>query len=274
MIPRFDFNTLRFAQPLYLWLLVAPGLLLALWVWQVIRRRYETERWVQERMVPVSERYRFLGDLAFWICIIFACSLCIAALARPEALISAVRSNSADIVLLQDGSASMYATDIQPDRWRRSMQFVRTFADTLPWKGDRVALALFAHIATPQVRLTSDPNALFFFLDHLRDSSPFRLEEDPTWDTNIEEGLYWGLKLVDKDEELNGKSQNTRAFVVISDGQAWSGNVAQALTAARAHNAPVYVVGVGTIGGSIIPDPARLGPPIGASLDRDSRLEE
>ena len=270
MIPRFDFNTLRFAQPLYLWLLVAPGLLLALWVWQVIRRRSETERWVHERMVPVSERYRFLGDLAFWICIIFACSLCIAALARPEALISAVRSNSADIVLLQDGSASMYATDIQPDRWRRSMQFVRTFADTLPWKGDRVALALFAHIATPQVRLTSDPNALFFFLDHLRDSSPFRLEEDTTWDTNIEEGLYWGLKLVERDEELYGKVKNARAFVVISDGQAWSGDVARALTTARQRNAPVYVVGVGTIGGSIIPDPARLGPPIRASLDRDS----
>src|SRR5690348_13103068 len=171
MIPHVDFTTFRFAQPLYLWLLAAPGLLLVLCFWQVVRRRSDTERWVRDRMVPVSERYRFIGDLAFWICVIFASSLCIAALARPEALISAVRNNSADIVLLQDGSASMYATDIQPDRWRRSMQFVRTFADMLPWKGDRVALALFAHIATPQVRLTSDPNALFFFLDHLRDSS-------------------------------------------------------------------------------------------------------
>jgi Ca-activated chloride channel family protein len=270
MLPRIDFNTFRFAQPLYLWLLVAPGLLLALWVWQVWRRRSDTDRWVRERIVPVSERYRFVGDLAFWICVIIASSLCIAALARPEALISVVRNNSADIVLLQDGSASMYATDVQPDRWRRSMQFVRTFADMLPWKGDRVALALFAHIATPQVRLTSDPNALFFFLDHLRDSSPFRLEEDTTWDTNIEEGLYWGLKLVERDEEIYGKSKNARAFVVISDGQAWSGDVARALTTARQRNSPVYVVGVGTTSGAIIPDPARLGPPIRGVLDRDS----
>jgi Ca-activated chloride channel family protein len=164
----------------------------------------------------------------------------------------------------------MYASDIQPDRWRRSMQFLRTFADSLPWKGDRVALALFAHIATPEVRLTSDPNALFFFLDHLKDSSPFRLEEDTTWDTNIEEGLYWGLKLVEKDEELYGKSKNARALVVISDGQAWSGDVAKALVTARARNSPVYVVGVGTTSGSIIPDPAHLGPPLRAVLDRDS----
>ena len=269
MLPHIALNTFRFAEPLYLWLLAVPGVLLAMWIWQMRRRRFDAERWKRERMVPIAERFRLAGDLAFWICLIFASSLCIAALARPEALISVVRNNSADIVVLQDGSASMYVNDIRPDRWHRSMQFLRTFADSLPWKGDRVALALFAHIATPEVRLTSDPNALFFFLDHLRDSSPFRLEEDTTWDTNIEEGLYWGLKLVEKDEELYGKSKNVRAFVVISDGQAWSGDVARALVTARAKNSPVYVVGVGTTAGAIIPDPMH-GPPIRAVLDRNS----
>ena len=68
----------------------------------------------------------------------------------------------------------MYVTDVRPDRWRRSVQFLRTFAETLSWKGDRVALALFAQLAAPQVRLTKDPNALFFFIDHLGDHSPFR----------------------------------------------------------------------------------------------------
>jgi Ca-activated chloride channel family protein len=267
---RIDFSTFRFAAPLYLWMLVIPGLLLGLWIWQVLRRRSDTRRWLRERIVPMSERYRFVGDLGFWIFAIVASSLCIAALARPEARISVVRSGSADIVLLQDGSASMYATDVRPDRWRRSMQFVRTFADALPWKGDRVALALFAHLASPQVRLTNDPNALFFFLDHLRDHSPFRLEEDTTWDTDIEEGVYWGLKLVEKDEELYGKSKNPRAFVVVSDGQAWTGNVANALVKARQRNTPVYVVGVGTTAGSIIPDPIRKDEPIRAVLDRAS----
>jgi Ca-activated chloride channel family protein len=152
---------------------------------------------------------------------------------------------------------------------------VRVFADALSWKGDRVALALFAHLASPQVRLTSDPNALFFFLDHLSERSPFRLEDDTTWDTNIEEGLYWGLKLVQKDEELYGKSRNATAFVVITDGQAWSGNVANALATARKRNTPVYVIGVGTIGGALIPQPARLNvsapaAPVRAVLDRDS----
>ena len=273
MLPRIDLTTFRFASPLYLWLLIVPAVLLGLWIWQVLRRRSDTRHWRRERVVPISERYRFVGDLGFWIFVIVASSLCIGALARPEARISVVRNGSADIVLLQDGSASMYATDVRPDRWRRSMQFVRSFADALPWKGDRVALALFAHLASPQVRLTSDPNALFFFLDHLRDHSPFRLEEDTTWDTDIEEGLYWGLKLVEKDQELYGKSKNARAFVVVSDGQAWSGNVATALVTARQRNTPVYVVGVGTTGGSIIPDPAiitKKAEPIRAVLDRAS----
>ena len=276
MLPRVDVSTFRFAEPLYLWLLVVPGCLLVLWIWQVLRRRADSRRCVRERLVPVSERFTAFGDLAFWICLIVAASLCIVALARPEARMSVVRSGGADIVLLQDGSASMYVRDVGPDRWQRSIQFVRAFADALAWKGDRVALALFAHLASPQVRLTKDPNALFFFLDHLGERSPFRLEEDTTWDTNIEEGLYWGLKLVEKDEELYGKSKNAKAFVVISDGQAWSGHVASALVTTRARNTPVYVVGVGTTGGGVIPQPARVGAggapaaPVQAVLDRNS----
>ena len=58
------------------------------------------------------------------------------------------------------------------------MQFLRTLGESLRWEDDRVALALFAHIATPQMRLTKDPNTYFFFLDHLEDESPFRLEDE------------------------------------------------------------------------------------------------
>ena len=198
-------------------------------------------------------------------------------LAQPQALVSSVRRASADIVVLQDASASMHVTDVRPDRWRRSVQFLRTFAEALSWQGDRVALALFAQIAAPQVRLTKDPNALFFFIDHLGDQSPFRLESAPSWDTNIEEGIRWGLRLVDKDRELFGESGNPKAFVVISDGQSWSGTVANALASARNAGIPVYVVGVGTATGGMIPEPmgadGRRPPPVIRSvLDRTSLI--
>jgi Ca-activated chloride channel family protein len=223
----------------------------------------------------VRERFTLTGDLAFWVSMILAASLCIVALARPQARVVIVRKSGADIVILLDGSASMYVKDVKPDRWRRSVQFLRVFADSLSWKGDRVALALFAHTVAPQLRLTKDPNSFFFFLDHLGEHSPFRLEDNPTWDTNIEKGIDWGIKLVEKDQELFGKIKNPKGFVVITDGQAWSGDVAISVLAARQRKIPVNVVGVGTIGGGMIPEAPRADgttPPatIHAVLDRAS----
>ena len=120
MVTRIDFNTLTFGEPLYLWLLAVPGVLLALWVLQVVRRRADTQRYAQLRVVPVRERFTLFGDLSFWLALILAASLCIVALARPQARVVIVRKAGADIVILQDGSASMYVKDVKPDRWRRS----------------------------------------------------------------------------------------------------------------------------------------------------------
>jgi Ca-activated chloride channel family protein len=277
-LPAIDFESFRFASPVYLWLLLIPAALMVVWGWRVVRRRANVRRLAAQRIVPVRQRFGPVGDLAFWACVLVAASLLIAAIARPQARLSSFRKASADIVILQDASASMYVTDVRPDRWRRSVQFLRTFAETLSWKGDRVALALFAQLAAPQVRLTKDPNALFFFIDNLGDRSPFRLENTTTWDTNIEEGLRWGIRLVDKDEEVFGKSGNPKAFLVISDGQSWSGTVATAIQEARAHKIPVHVAGIGTTTGGMIPEPARPDgtrpPPVVRSvLDRNSLVQ-
>jgi Ca-activated chloride channel family protein len=277
-LPRITLDTLRFAEPVYLWLLVVPAVLLASWVWRVVRRRSDIRRLAARRVLPVRERPGVLGDLAFWAAVLVASSLCIVAVARPQARVSSVRRASADVVVLQDASASMYVSDVRPDRWRRSVQFLRTFAETLSWQGDRVALALFAQLAAPQVRLTKDPNALFFFIDHLGDHSPFPLENTTTWDTNIEEGIRWGLRLIEKDEEIFGESGNPKAFLVVSDGQAWSGTVAVVLQQARARNIPVHVIGIGTTSGGMIPEPlgpdgTRPPPVIRSVLDRHSLVQ-
>jgi hypothetical protein len=157
------------------------------------------------------------------------------------------------------------------------MRFLRVLGESLAWRDDRMAMALFAHIAAPQVRLTKDPNTYFFFLDHLAHESPFRLEDDTSWDTNIELGIAWGMRLVEKDQELYGKSPNAKTFILISDGQSWSGEVANALKLARTNDIPVDVVGVGTTAGGFIPEPERKPgdtsfrePAIRSTLDRAS----
>jgi Ca-activated chloride channel homolog len=272
-----DFETVRFAAPEYVWLLIAPGVLLVGWVWQLTARRRDARRFRQHRRLPVRERFPIFGGLVFWLCLILASTCVILALARPTAATSLVRTAGIDLVILQDGSASMRTADVSGNRWQRSMRFLRTLGESLAWRDDRMAMALFAHIAAPQVRLTKDPNTFFFFLDHLAQESPFRLEDDTTWDTNIELGIAWGMRLIEKDTEIYGKSPNAKAFVLITDGQAWSGEVARSLKIARTNDVPVWVVGVGTSLGGFIPEPERRPndtsprePPIRSSLDRPS----
>jgi Ca-activated chloride channel family protein len=184
-----------------------------------------------------------------------AAACCILALAQPQALLAVTDKSGVDLVILQDASASMHVEDVPPNRWQRAQQFVRAMAFALRWEGDRAALALFAHRTAPQLRLTRDPNSLLFFLDHLGELPPFSLEDDTTWNTNIAEAVSWGVKLIEKNEELFGRSNNARAFLLISDGQAWSGELDAALAQARDRDVKIYVVGVGTVTGGLIPQP-------------------
>jgi Ca-activated chloride channel homolog len=266
---------IKFGAPQYLPLLLVPGALLLLWLRQAWQRRGDVAALRRRRLVPVRERIPFLGELLFWLCLLLALGLTITAVARPQTTSSIIRTAGVDLIVLQDGSASMHVGDVGgrgSNRWQRSMGFLRMLGESLRWEDDRVALALFAHIATPQVRLTRDPNTYFFFLDHLDTGSPFRLEDDASWDTNIERGLYWGLRLLDKDEEIHGKSPNAKAFILISDGQAWSGEVAKSIQLVQARGFPVHVVGVGTTAGGIIPDPKRdaTQAAVRSTLDRSS----
>ena len=256
---------MRFGAPGFLPLLAIPAGLFILWMWQLWKRRADARAFMRRRQVPVNERVPYFGELLFWLFLIFAAGSALLALAKPQAVTSLVRTAGVDLVILQDGSASMHVSDVRGNRWQRSMRFLRTLGEALRWENDRIAMALFAHMATPQIRLTKDPNTYFFFLDHLEDRSPFRLEDDGTWDTNIERGIYWGLRLMEKDEELRrttgltdkAKANNSQAFVLVSDGQSWSGEVAKSLALAQGRGVPLSVVGIGTTAGGIIPDPKR-----------------
>jgi Ca-activated chloride channel homolog len=269
-------TSIRFQEPVYLFLLVVPALALLLWMVKAAGRRRDVQRLRAEHVVPVRERIAAVGPLWSWLAVVGALALTIAALARPTAAVSIVRTAGVDLIVLQDGSASMHVQDVQPDRWQRSMAFLRVLAETMQWSDDRLAFAAFAHIAAPQVRLTRDPNTVFFFLEHLAEASPFPLQEDSTWDTNIEIGVRWGMRLIEKDAELNGANPNGKAIVIVSDGQAWSGSIRQALNVAHARDLPVFVVGVGTQAGGHIPEPPQVGPrPVsaGSSESLSSRLD-
>lgn len=268
-----DLGPIAFAVPAYLWLLALPGALLMLWAWRVARRLVELRHLRDRRVTPVQERWSALGDLPVWLCVVLAVAALTVALARPRGVAPGLGRAGLDLVVLQDGSASMYVRDVPGgSRWARSMQFLRRLGDALRWEDDRVALTVFARISTPQIRLTRDPNTVFFFLDHLADRPPFGLEDETTWDTNVEQGIAWGLRVLEKDREIRGVSANRPAFILVSDGETWSGEVARAIDQIRTADVPLFVVGVGTVAGGRMPplpfpddgDP----PPAVSHLDR------
>ncbi len=254
MLVRIDFSRVVFAEPAFLWLLVIPAVLVGVWVWRLVARQVDIRRLARHRTLPIRERYAILGDMPFWLALIASVVFIILALARPEGPSTAVRQGGLDLVVLQDGSASMRVKDVQGDRWQRSVRFLRTIGDSLSWNNDRIALAMFAHVAVPQIRLTKDPNTYFFFLDHLDQGPPFRINDETTWDTNLELGIYWGLRLIERDEEIHGKNSNAKVFVLITDGEAWSGEVAKSLKKANDAGVPLFVVGVGTLAGGALPE--------------------
>jgi hypothetical protein len=280
ILPRIDLSQIEFGEPRALWLLVSPLLLTALWLWRFLSRRAETQGLRMRRLLPVSERLSFAGELPFWLFVIAAMACACLALARPHGPAQTVRLGGIDMVVLADGSASMRVRDVPGgDRWRQAMRFVRLLGDSLDWKGDRIALTVFARIATPQVRLTKDPNTFFFFLDHLDETPPFRIEDNTTWDTNLELGIYWGLRVIERDEDLHGRSPNAKMFILLTDGQSWSGEVARSLRLAARRKIPIFAVGIGTLSGGrlpVVPDPTlaeasnTAEPPLFSRLDRPS----
>ena len=247
-------SEIAFGAPQFLWLLVVPVVCLAGWVWRFIARLADLRRLRSTRTQPLRERFAIGGDLWLWLCLTLSSALLVIALARPYGVTSLISRPGVDVVVLQDGSASMHVQDVRGNRWQRSMDFLRLLSDSLSWTDDRMALTVFAQVATPQIRLTNDPNSVFFFLDHLHDRPPFRIEEDATWDTNLEQGIAWGLRLLDKDRELHGPSPNGKLFVMLSDGESWSGEVARAIERSVREHVPLHVIGVGTLAGAALPE--------------------
>lgn len=253
MFPQITFSELSFGEPAYLWLLVVPVLLLGVWGWRLSLRRSDVVALARNRTLPVRERLAAVGDLPFWLFLIFALASAIVALARPQGPATVLREGGIDIVVLQDASASMRVSDVPGDRWQRSMRFLRVLGDSLSWRNDRLALCAFARIAAPQIRLTRDPNTVFFFLDHLEIGPPFRLEDESTWDTNLERGIHWGIRLIERDEEMNGRSANSKLMIVLTDGEVWSGEMERSIQMAIDRHIPIFVIGVGTLGGGRMP---------------------
>lgn len=164
----------------------------------------------------------------------FAALLCfLAALARPwwgTRLVPAPQ-RSRDLVFVVDCSRSMLARDVAPTRLRFATWWVRELVARFP--GDRFGLVAFAGEAFLECPLTQDVNTLHQFLDSLD------TQTIPVGGTDVAQALDTAR------QAFRAAEGSHRAVVLLSDGEALSGDAQGACAWYREQGIPLFVVGLG-----------------------------
>ena len=231
-----------FAHPQYLLLLLLiPFFFLGRALWMGARRRrlrkLGDEALVQELMPSWSRSKRWvravLWSLAFFFFVI--------GLSRPQigAKLKEYKVKGAEIMVVLDVSNSMLAQDYSPNRLERAKLAISRITDKL--QGDRIGLIIFAGSSFVQLPITSDYVSAKMFLSNISTQSI------PIQGTAIGDAITTAAK------SFSAQSENSRAIIVITDGENHEDDaVAAAMQAAEA-GIKVYTIGVGSPDGQPIP---------------------
>lgn len=168
------------------------------------------------------------------------------------------RAQTRDIMVLLDLSHSMRAEDILPSRLDRAKYKVDALMDRLP--GDRFGLIGFAGAASLQAPLTSDHNYFRAVLRALDTSTIGVLG------TDIAAAIDEAVRIFAADDQgLGDAARDTRAILLVSDGEQISGDAVAAARRASAH-ARVYTMGVGDPRGAEVEIPPLRGTRIAPGI--------
>jgi Ca-activated chloride channel family protein len=177
--------------------------------------------------------------------------LLVIALARPTDQVKVPRERATVIVVL-DVSASMLATDVEPDRLTAARDAAEAFVDQLPAQFN-VGLVVFDRAASVVVPPTTDRDALARGIA--------TLETGPG--TAIGDGISTSLQAIKALDAQADSDPPPARIVLLSDGANTAGRAPQiAASEAAQAGVPVYTIAYGTpegvveINGEIIPVPA------------------
>lgn len=214
-----------------------------------------------DRLIPVHVRRKEVMRAMLVILIVW---IAILAYLRPQwgYRLEKIERKGVDIVLVVDVSASMLAQDVEPNRLERAKREIKDLLRRL--EGDRVALVAFAGIPFVQCPLTLDYGAVGMFLDQL---SPDLI---PVPGTGIALSIEKAL------EVLKESPRESKAIILITDGEDHEGEPLQAAKKAKEQGANIYAIGVGKTVSAPIPmangqfKTDRKGSMITTSLDETS----
>ena len=233
----------RFEDITYLYLLaVIP--VLALLRFMMTRtqkkrlKKFGDPQLVRQLMPDVS---RWRPAVKFWL-LQAALALIIVMLARPQfgTRISHEKRQGIETLIAMDISNSMLAEDVTPSRLDRCKMMVENLVDN--FTDDKIGLIVFAGDAFIQLPITSDYVSAKMFL---ADIQPSMIR---TQGTDIALAIRKAQNSFTQEENIG------KAIIVITDGEDHDGGAVEAAKEARKKGMRVYVLGVGSDGGSPIPD--------------------
>lgn len=231
---------MTFASPFVLLALLAIPVLLGLYRQEQRRRTRAAEAFVTRPLTPsvAPRRPRWRRHVPM-IALAVALALLIVAAARPQDTI-AVPVKDGAVMLANDVSSSMAATDVRPSRLAAAEAQGRRFVDSVPGS-IRVGLLEFAK----KVNVLQSPSA-----DHsLTDSALGQLRT--SGGTALGDAIATATRVLSGLRTQNGKRVPS-AIVLLSDGASNVGqNSVAAARQAKAQHIPVYTIALGTSSGTI-----------------------
>ncbi len=227
---------MSFGAPAYLWLLVLVPALAAIGIF-----------WVRWR---ARARARFghaagSGAAPYVAAIVAVAAVALAsfAAARPQAgeRETTVEDRGIDLAIVLDVSQSMLADDVQPTRLALAQQELAAFVDRL--RGDRTGIVIFAKDPFVRSPLTSDMRAVRDLIEGIGDERGL-----------VEPGSDLGAAVRAGQRLLAGGEADTKAMLIVSDGEDHGAGVAAAIVDAKAAGIRIYTAGAGTSRGAPVRD--------------------
>jgi Ca-activated chloride channel family protein len=200
-------------------------------------RKMGDEQLVKELMPSYSRAKGWVKLVLFSLGYFFL----IIGLSRPQmgAKLQEHRTKGAEIMVVLDVSNSMLAQDYSPNRLERAKLAISRLTDKL--QDDRIGLIIFAGSSFVQIPITSDYVSAKMFLNSISTSSV------PTQGTAIGDAITTAIK------SFSTQSKESRAIIVISDGENHEDDAIAAAKQAADLGIKVYTIGVGSSQGEPIP---------------------
>lgn len=252
---------MRFADPLYLFLLLFV-LLLGLFYWFAIsRKRTLLKRFGDLPLIMRNAPYiSFARQAGKASLLLIGLAFLVVAVARLQfgTHMELLKREGLDIVVALDVSNSMLAADYEPNRLEKAKQEIHGIIDRL--EGDRIGLVAFAGEAFTQCPLTLDYSAAQLLLTAMDNTS-----------VSIQ-GTSLSSAIATADRMYDQQQRQYKVMILLTDGEDHDGGVEEAAEAARQQGIKIYTVGLGNPAGEPIPILDRAGNQLGFRKDEKGEV--